>query len=174
MVDGTADHIINASESAAVAFTVSGLSRGETGTVTFTDASNHNVVVGADGNGTYSANLSALTDGQINSSLATGNGAAATGNPITLDTDSSLTPSVSVDTTNPAHVTFTIAGLEGDESGTMTFTDASGRQDVVAVASNGAYSANLSNLQRGNDYLPVAGNRSGRQRNHGRSAAEFG
>ena len=74
---------------------------------------------------------------------------AATGNPVTLDTDSTLTPSVSVDTTNPAHVTFTIAGLEGDETGTMTFTDVSGRQDVVAVGSNGAYSANLSNLAQG-------------------------
>ena len=149
LVDGTADQLINATESAAVAFTVSGLGRGEAGTVTFTDASNHHVAVGVGGNGGYSANLSTLTDGQITSSLATGNGVAATGNPVTLDTDSALTPSVSVDTTNPAHVTFTIAGLEGDETGTMTFTDVSGRQDVVAVGSNGAYSANLSNLADG-------------------------
>ena len=36
-VDGTADQLINATELAAVAFTVSGLERGEAGTVTFAD-----------------------------------------------------------------------------------------------------------------------------------------
>ena len=42
-----------------------------------------------------------------------------------------LIPSVSVDATNPAHVAFTIAGLEGDEARTMIFTDSSGRRDVA-------------------------------------------
>ena len=65
------------------------------------------------------------------------------------DSDASLMPSLSVDATIPSHVTFTVAGLEGDESGTVTFTDPSGRQDVVAIGSNGAYSANLSNLTDG-------------------------
>jgi large repetitive protein len=153
LVDDTADHIINATESAAVAFTVSGLARGETGIVTFTDASNRHVVVGVDGNGTYSANLSTLTDGRITSSLSTadgaGNRATATGNAVSLDTDSTLTPTLLVDATNPSHVTFTVSGLEGDETGTVTFTDSSNRQDVVAIGSNGAYSANLSNLADG-------------------------
>ena len=47
------------------------------------------------------------------------------------------------------HVTFTVSGLEPDYSGTVTFTDASGTQDVVPIKSNGAYSANLSNLTNG-------------------------
>ena len=56
---------------------------------------------------------------------------------------------MSVDATNPAHTVFTVSGLEGDETGTVTFTDASGHQGVVPIASNGAYSANLSNLTDG-------------------------
>ena len=54
-----------------------------------------------------------------------------------------------VDAADPTHVTFTISGLEGDESGTMTFTDSIGHSDVVPVGSNGTYSANLSNLANG-------------------------
>ena len=153
IVNDTADHVINATESTAVTFTVSGLESGEAGTVTFTDASNHHVFVGVDGSGTYSANLSALTDGQITSSLSAadvaGNSATASGNTVSLDTDSALTPSLSVDATIPSHVTFTVSGLEGDETGTVTFTDSSGSQDVVPIGSNGAYSANLSNLTDG-------------------------
>ena len=47
------------------------------------------------------------------------------------------------------NVTFTVSGLESDYSGTVTFTDASGNQDVVKIESNGAYSTNLSNLTNG-------------------------
>ncbi len=134
-------------------FTVSGLTAGETGAVTFTDTADHQVVVSVAANGTYSADLSGLTDGTITSSLwaadAAGDSATASGNAVTLDTDSALKPSLSVDATNPAHVTFTVSGLESDYSGTVTFTDASGNQDVVPIESNGAYSANLSNLANG-------------------------
>src|SRR5262249_15001864 len=44
---------------------------------------------------------------------------------------------------------FTISGLEGDETGTVTFTDTIGHSDVVNIAENGTYSANLSNLKDG-------------------------
>src|SRR6185369_15578211 len=70
LVSDTADHIINATESTDVSFTVSGLQAGAAGTVTFSDASNHQVVVAIDGNGTFSANLSSLADGTITSLLA--------------------------------------------------------------------------------------------------------
>jgi hypothetical protein len=46
-------------------------------------------------------------------------------------------------------VTFVVSGLEGDETGTVTFTDAAGHKDVVSIGSNGTYSANLSNLTNG-------------------------
>jgi hypothetical protein len=78
-----------------------------------------------------------------------GFGRSATGNAVSLDTDNSLKPSLSVDATNPARVTFTVSGLESGYSGTVTFTDSVGHQNVVPIESNGAYSANLSNLTSG-------------------------
>ena len=139
--------------STSVSFSVSGISGGSTGAVTFTDSGDHHVVVAIQGNGTYSADLSSLTDGAITSSLSatnpSGSTTSATGNTVTLDTDRGLTPDVSVNALDPAHVTFTISGLEGDESGTMTFTDINGKQVVVDVGSNGDYSADLSSLAQG-------------------------
>jgi hypothetical protein len=82
-------------------------------------------------------------------SVANGSGTSATDAAASLDTDSSLKPSLSVDATNPAHVTFTVSGLEPDYSGTVTFSDASGTRDVIPIESNGAYAANLSNLTNG-------------------------
>jgi hypothetical protein len=147
-VNETADHGINGTEQTAGSFMVSDLPHGETGTVTFSDNSNRQVVVGVSKDGAYSTNLSALTDRIIKSSLLAtdpaGSSATATGNPALLDTDSALTPSLSFDTTNPAHVTFAVS-----ETGTVTFNDASGRQHVVAIGSKGALSANLSNLSQG-------------------------
>jgi hypothetical protein len=152
-VDDTADHLINATESTAVAFTVSGLTAGETGAVTFTDSVDHQVSVDVVANGNYSANLSALTDGTIASLLSVtdprGASTSTDGNAVSLDTDSALTPSLSVDAANPSDVHFTVSGLESDYSGTVTFTESSGKSDVGPIGSNGAYSANLSNLANG-------------------------
>jgi hypothetical protein len=86
---------------------------------------------------------------------------SAAGNAVMLDTDSSLKPSLSVDATIPSRVTFTVAGLESDYSGTVTFTDSLGVQDVVPIESNGAYSANPFQPCRWNDHLPHEGKRSG-------------
>src|SRR5262249_33807932 len=111
-INDTTDQVINGTEAPSVAFAVSGLTVGETGTVTFSDAASHQVVVNVNANGSYSANLSALDDGTVSSTLvATGPGNATTsvaGNPITLDTDSDLTPTLTVNATNPANVTFTV------------------------------------------------------------------
>ena len=152
-VADTADHIINAAESTDVAFTVSGLVAGATDTVTFSDTSNHQVVVNVEGNGVFSANLSSLTDGAITSVLSAadphGFGTTAVGNTVSLDTDNTLTPSLSVNASNPSDVVFTVSGLESDYSGTVTFTDSNGKADVVPIGSNGVYSANLSNLANG-------------------------
>ena len=151
--DDTADQVINAAESNAVAFTVSGLQAGTVGKVTFADGADHQVVVNVAANGTYSANLSALTDGTISSSLSstapTGRVTSAIGNSVSLDTDSGLNPTLSVDAANPTDVKFTVSGLESDYSGTVTFTDSTGKSDVVAIGSDGNYSANLSNLTNG-------------------------
>ena len=73
----------------------------------------------------------------------------AAGNTVSLDTDSALNPSLSVNAANPSDVTFTVSGLESDYSGTVTFTDLNGKSDVLQIGSNGLYSANLSNLADG-------------------------
>ena len=73
----------------AVAFTVSGLEAGALGEATFTDIAGHQVVVDV-ANGTYSADLSTLTDGTITSLLSptnpAGHTATASGNTVFLDT----------------------------------------------------------------------------------------
>ena len=152
-INDTADHVINAAESRAVAFTVAGLDVGASGTVTFTDTANHQVAVAVGGDGIFSANLSGLADGTITSELSAtdpnGAGVSAAGNAVSLDTDSALQPSLSVNASDPANVTFVVSGLESDYSGTVTFTDTTGKSDVVAIGSNGTYSANLSNLTDG-------------------------
>ena len=151
-IDPTTDHVIGATEATSVSFIVSGLNVNETATVTFTDADNHKVSLNVSTNGNYSADLSTLVDGTIISSLAgTGPGAttSVSGNAITLDTDHDLTPTLTINAADPAHVMFTVGGLEGDEHGTVTFTDTNARQEMVPIASNGTYSANLSSLATG-------------------------
>src|SRR5205085_6214307 len=126
-IDDPAEHVSNGSESTSVGFTVAGLDDGGTGTVTFSDGVNH-VDVAVTGAGTYSADLSSLTDGQITSSLsftdAEGNSAAAAGNAVALDTDKIEVATLAIDDTadhviNGAESTsvgFTVAGL--DDGGT--------------------------------------------------------
>jgi Right handed beta helix region len=74
---------------------------------------------------------------------------SAAGNAVSLDTDSGLSPTLSVNAANPADVKFTVSGLESDYSGTVTFTDSTGKSDIVQISSNGSYSANLANLTNG-------------------------
>ena len=153
LVDDTIDHLVNAAEAPSVEFTVSGLAAGASGTVSFTDAAHHEVTVEVAGNGQFAADLSSLTDGTVTSSLSVTDVAnhtlSVSGNSVSLDTDKDLHPTLSVDASNPAHVTFSIAGLEGDEHGTMTFTDSLGHQAVVDVGSNGNYTTSLSSLAVG-------------------------
>ena len=140
-------------ELAAVAFADSKPDAGKTETATFSDASNPQVATDIGNNVAISAKLSGLTDETIKSLLSTadpnGSGTTATGNAVSLDNDSSLNPTISVNAANPADVNFTVSGLESDYSGTVTFTDSTGKSDVVPIGGNGTYTANLSNLVNG-------------------------
>ncbi|MGH8399107.1 MAG: beta strand repeat-containing protein, partial [Gammaproteobacteria bacterium] len=73
---------VNATNPSDVTFTVSDLGKGYSGTVTFTDVSGSKDVVPIASNGTYSTNLSNLTDGTIDYTLSVSN---AAGNVITVD-----------------------------------------------------------------------------------------
>ena len=78
---------VNAANPADVTFTVSGLESGYSGTVTFTDSANKSDVVSIGGNGTYSANLSNLTDGTLTYLMTVSN---AAGNVINVDPTTTL------------------------------------------------------------------------------------
>ena len=140
-------------ELAAVAFADSKPDAGKTETATFSDASNPPVATDIGNNVAISAKLSGLTDETTKSLLSTadpnGSGTTATGNAVSLDNDSSLNPTISVNAANPADVIFTVSGLESDYSGTVTFTDSTGKSDVAPIGGNGTYTANLSNLANG-------------------------
>ncbi|MFC3321575.1 Ig-like domain-containing protein [Mesorhizobium cantuariense] len=157
-----ANLVTNNAEKTAVGFTVAGLDADATGVVTFTDASSNTVTVNVSANGSYSANLSALTDGPISSVLNVtddaANTASANGAAIDLDTSADLGPALALTidaanlVTNNAEKTavgFTVAGLDADATGVVTFTDASSNTVTVNVSANGSYSANLSALTDG-------------------------
>ena len=148
MDDAADDGIAAAAETANVGFTdpEAGLR-----TVAVSDTANHQVVVNGAGNDNHSTDL-----------VTAGHNAGTTANVASLDTNNSSNPTLSVNATNPADVTFTVSGLENGYSGTVTFTDVSGGQDVVPVASNGEYSVNLSNLTNGTvTYLLSVSNSAG-------------
>ena len=149
-------------------FTIAGLDLEDTGAVTFTDANGKTVQVDVDGAQTnYVADLSALADGSIQSSLAVNTDPAANsftpvvGNVVSLDQDAGEQTALSLavrdtDVGRKAAdaVPFTIAGLEARDTASVIFTDANGK--TVAVGVNGrktSYSADLSTLADGSiDY----------------------
>ncbi len=141
----------------AVAFAVGGIDTDDSGTLTFTDASHNTVTVtitngvavAGDHNTTTAVDLSSLADGSITSHLAltdtAGNSFSADGNAVTLDQDSDEQPTITVDgggaTTPIGHagasaVAFAVGGIDTDDSGTLTFTDAS-HNTVTVTITNG-------------------------------------
>src|SRR6516225_3753901 len=176
-----------------VAFTISGLETDDSGTLTFSDQAGHAVVVtivngqavDSQGHPISTVNLSSLSDGTITSSLAVsdtaGNQFSASGNAVPLEHKLGEHPSVLVNggSTTPigaagaGQVAFTIAGLDPEDTGTVTFTDANGKTVQVHVTGGQtSYTASLSSLAdgsissslavsndtAGNTFQPVAGN----------------
>src|SRR5207248_903738 len=134
VVDATADSVINASESTHVSFTVGGIDDAGTGTVTFTDGTNH--VDGTDvGTAANIPNLSSRTAGPISpsppSSDASSHPPSAALPTFALDTDAGETATLVVDATadsvinasESTHVSFTVGGIDDAGTGTVTFTD---------------------------------------------------
>ncbi len=159
---------VSGSTDSAIPFTIAGLDAEDTGTVTFTDAANHHVTVNVTGTQTnYTANLSSLEDGTVTSSLQVntdqaGNSfTAVSGTTLTLETPLAVT--VDHDATTPigqsgaAAVAFGVSGIESDDSGTLTFSDASNDAVVVTITDgqvvagthNTTMAVNLSSLEDG-------------------------
>jgi len=186
-VNSASSTSIGAAGASNVPFTIAGLDLEDSGTVTFTDANGSTVQAGVNGGETsYSADLSTLADGPISSSLAVNTDPAGNsfnpvlGNPVNLDQDAGEQAALSLTIGNTditpqaaSAVPFTIAGLEGSDTGSVIFTDANGK--TVTINVNGSttnYSADLSTLtggpiesilavntdEAGNNFKPVAGN----------------
>jgi Ca2+-binding RTX toxin-like protein len=159
-VNDTTDHVINNSESFAVSYTIAGLDPDATATLTFSDGTHPDVPVVVSANGTFSANLSTL-NGTVQSSLhitdSAGNTADVSGNPVTLDTTADAAPTATVtindgdgfiNNSEKAAVSYTVAGVDGDATATVTFSDGT-HNVVVPNLGNGPASANLSGLDDG-------------------------
>jgi hypothetical protein len=165
-VNGDSTTPIGSAGAGTVAFTVAGLDPEDSGAVTFTDASNKTVMVNVTGGQTsYTANLSTLADGSITSSLQVNTDSAGnlftpvSGNSVPLDQDAGeqaalkLTVnggSTLIGSAGASTVPFAIAGMDGEDTGTATFTDVNNKSVVVPV--NGgqtSYTVNLSTLADG-------------------------
>ena len=124
-----------AANSGSVSYTIGNLDDDASGTATFTDASGNKVQASVASNGTFSISLSSLADGTITASLtisdSAGNSQTVSGSDtLTLDRDIGeqaalkLTViSTDVGTAGETAVPFTIAGLDPDDTGTVTFTN---------------------------------------------------
>ena len=90
-INDAADNVIN-SIKATAALTVSGLQVGAIGSVAFRDAADHQMADNVAGNGTHSADLSALKDGTIASLLSATdlNAASTSGNANSSDNDNRI------------------------------------------------------------------------------------
>jgi hypothetical protein len=181
------NNLIGAAGASAVAFNIAGLDPEDTGKVTFTDSNGNTVPVGVNGaQSSYMANLTSLADGTITSSLAVNTDPAGNsftpiaGNSVSLDQDLGEQGALKLNVTNSligaadaSAVAFTIAGLDPEDTGKVTFTDSNG--NTVPVGVNGAqssYTANLTSLAdgpitsslavntdpAGNPFTPIAGN----------------
>jgi uncharacterized repeat protein (TIGR03803 family) len=191
---------IGAAAASAVPFMIAGLDTEDTGTVTFTDRNGKTVQISVNGGETsYSANLTTLADGTITSSLAVNTDSAGNwftpvaGTTVTLDRDvgeqAALKLTVGdtdIGVVAASAVPFMIAGLDAEDTGTVTFTDRNGK--TVQISVNGgetSYSANLTTLadgtitsslaantdSAGNWFTPVAGTTVTLARDAGEQAA---
>jgi hypothetical protein len=130
---GTANIFVNAAT--AVPVTLAGLETGDTGTITFTDSAGHTVPLSVSASQTsYTANLSALANGTITSSLlvtdAVNNTTTATGNPVTLDQDkvaeapilkiANISPTVPAGGSIPLGIT--VSSVDGDDNVLVTIS----------------------------------------------------
>ena len=181
-----ADTLIGAAGTTAVHFSVGGLAADDSGTITFTDAANNTKTIDIVNGTPVSAtvDLSGFTDGTVTASLSASDAAGNTftansSNTATLDQDSGEQAALSLTVGNTdigvaaaAAVAFTIAGLDAEDTGSATFTDANNKTVTVNVSGGQtSYTANLTTLAdgtitsslavntdtAGNSFTPVAG-----------------
>jgi hypothetical protein len=157
------DGFVNAGGAANVSYMINGVDADATATVTFSDGiPAHDLVVPLLGNGTFSADLSGMTDGSISVSISVtdlaGNTAAGSGDTSTKDTSGDAAPVATVsfdgdgfvNVSEAATASYTIVGVDPDATATVTFSDGTPAHDVVVpLLGNGTFSIDLSGLADG-------------------------
>jgi hypothetical protein len=159
-----ADANIGLAKAQAEGFTVSGLEPDDKGTVTFNTPSGPVLVQIVNGVPVSSTvNLSGPVDGSVTATLfvqdAAGNTFTANAS-ATLDQDATEQAQLSLTVNNGSTATisgpgldsvpFTVAGLDSEDTGTVTFTDVDNKTVTVAVSGGPtSYSADLSTLANG-------------------------
>src|SRR6185437_5680142 len=148
-------------DAGSVSYTIGNLDDDASGTATTTDANGKKVQASVASNGTFSINLSSLADGTITASLkitdSAGNSQTVSGSDnLTLDQDIGeqaalkLTViSTDVGTAGETAVPFTIAGLDPDDTGTVTFTNGKTSTSVSVSGGTTNYTADISGLADG-------------------------
>ena len=150
-----------AADSGSVSYTIGNLDDDASGTATFTDVNGKKVQASVASNGTFSINLSSLADGTIIASLTisdlAGNSQTVSGSDtLTLDQDIGeqtalklTVTSTDVGTAGETAVPFTIAGLDPDDTGTVTFTNGKTSTSVNVSGGTTNYTADISGLADG-------------------------
>jgi hypothetical protein len=155
------DTLVGSAGATQVHFSVAGIDPSDDAAViTFKDQNGKTATATVASNGTATADLSGLADGPITASMlvtdtANNTFTATSSNSATLDQDK-LEKAVTVNGGNPISaaianaVPFTVAGIEGDDNGSVSFSDGT-HAPVVVNITNGALSAATANLSGLND-----------------------
>ena len=156
------NNVANSGNATSMSSGLSGPGSNDSETGPFANARNQNVGVNVD----RASNPLTIENVAVAPSPSPANPSsrAATASVVGADTpangSSELIPTLTVNATNPAAVSFTVSGLAANDKGTVTFTDANGVTDVVAIGSNGIYSTNLSKSGHWHHRLHFVGNQS--------------
>jgi hypothetical protein len=155
--------LVGSAGAKTVSFTVGGIDPADdTAVITFKDQNGKTTAATVTANGTAMADLSGLADGIITASMGVTDTAKNTfsvnsSNSATLDQDTGEQKLLKLTVASPAvnaatapALAFTVAGLDAEDTGTVTFTDTNGKMVQVSVKGTQTnYTADLSSLADG-------------------------
>jgi hypothetical protein len=160
-----ANTLVGAAGAKTVSFTVGGIDpTDDTAVITFTDQNGKTTTATMTANGTATADLSILADGPITASMVVTDTAGNTfstnsSNSVALDLDLSEQAVLKVTLNGGSPIgaavagaaPFTVAGLEPDDNGTVTFSDGNAAHNITVNIVNGVPAAASANLSGFND-----------------------
>ena len=146
LLDDTIDHVVNAADATNVEFSVSGLAAGASGTVTFTDAANHQVTAATDAaDSTFTSDTSAIGAGASGADSFTTPATNSSGNSVSASLTADTVPVVTV--ANGATVE-----IDGASDQSVIFAGTTG---TLKIDDSRAFAGHISGLT-GSDALDLA------------------